>query len=233
MVGLKGTAPGWPRSLHDHSPHAAGVIARKAWWRLELTALAQYTERMRLFIALPVPEEVRARLARAQQHLEAMGLPVRWARPEGLHLTLVFLGEVSEDRIAAIQRAMDEAAMTVGPISLGVAGTGAFPMRGVPRVLWSGFTGDLARLSDLQQRLADRLRAATFEVEDREFRPHVTLGRTKAPWPAEQVQAWRRWATPTSPEFGTWRATDVHLIRSQLHPQGSRYSTVYTSVLGG
>ena len=189
---------------------------------------------LRLFVAIAVPAAVQDALARAQRRLQAAGVALRWVRPHGIHLTLAFLGNVDEARVAPVEEAMGAAAARSGPFDLSVAGLGRFPPRGAPRVLWAGLDGDLDALHRLQGDLDSRLRAADFALEDRPFRPHVTLGR------APQRRAGDLGATVSQAlaseavrrlQFGGWRVVEIVLMRSQLSSAGSIYTRLATAPL--
>lgn len=131
---------------------------------------------MRLFLAVPFPPEVRSHLAEAQRQLRAQGVQANFSRPENLHLTLAFLGETPRCRDAA--RAMAAAQDRCFPLTLG--GFGHFG-----DVLWMGVEPCPA-LTDLATSLQARLREAGFALEDRPFRPHITLARrARCPQPPQ------------------------------------------------
>lgn len=186
---------------------------------------------VRVFIAIDVPPSVRDQLQRMQEHLGDVQLPVRWVQPDGIHLTLAFLGDVLEAHLPAIQQVMDRVSERHVPFRLAVAGLGAFPVRGTPRVIWAGVDGDLAPLSHLHQQLTAELRSSGFAIEDRSFSPHVTLGRAKSPWSAAHLQAWRSTVTRVPSEFGRWTVKCISLMQSHFQPQGSRYTERYTCEL--
>ena len=188
---------------------------------------------MRLFIALPLPAGVRERLEGAQAVAHRLALPLRLTRAEGLHLTLAFLGETPEDRVDALRGVIDEAARGVAPFRLELAGLGAFPSARRPRVLWVGLAGDLTELARLHAALSDRLADAGFRVEEREFRPHVTLGRSTGEWTTAQLEALGRLLDAPVSATGSWSADALHLMRSELRRDGARYTTLYTSPLVG
>ncbi|CAA9249666.1 MAG: 2'-5' RNA ligase [uncultured Chloroflexi bacterium] len=187
---------------------------------------------VRLFIALPLPEEVRANLAAAQAGVSRLRLPLRFARAEGLHLTLAFLGETVEERLPALRSLIDEAAAPSPAILLTVRGLGVFPNPRRPRVLWAGLEGDLSQLVALYDRLGGSLAAAGFPVEDRPFRPHVTLGRVSGEWTPETLRLLHAKLAETPEPFGAWRAETLDLMLSELRREGARYATLHTSALG-
>jgi RNA 2',3'-cyclic 3'-phosphodiesterase len=189
----------------------------------------------RLFISLPVPTPVRRRLAALQEEWSAAGLPFRWVRPEGLHLTLVFIGQRPEGDVPRLEGALARAVGGRGPLRLAVEGVGAFPGLERPRVLWAGLTGDLVALDGLRRAVGRELRAARVPFERQPFRPHVTLGRAKGPLAESGVATLREAGRREggAPAFGAWTATDVHLMRSDVRPGGAVYTTLARAPLDG
>lgn len=131
---------------------------------------------MRLFVALNLPEAVRTALWEAAGRLRATDLPVKWVAPEGLHVTLKFLGEVPPEREPELVSALARARVGARPLPLAVNGFGAFPDARHPRVVWAGVTPDPA-LELLQHGVEREFAPLGFPTEGRAFRPHVTLGR--------------------------------------------------------
>ncbi len=179
----------------------------------------------RLFIAVPIDDSVKSNLARVETAAarsqpgrgDGGGRGVSWVRPENLHITLAFLGEVEERRADEVEDAVYAA--TEGHsalLQLQARGLGAFPNEEKARVLWAGLDGDVPRLIDLQSRLVSELRRAGFEVEPKRYRPHITLARFR--WPQRLPDR-----LPRLQEFGEWQATELQLIESHLRPTGARY----------
>lgn len=131
---------------------------------------------MRLFLALNFPPPVRQDLWRAATRLRDLELPVKWVRPEGIHLTLKFLGEVPEQRETELVAALGRAARGARALPLALDGFGVFPDWQRPRVVWAGITPEPA-LEILQHRVEQEFAPLGFPTEARPFRPHVTLGR--------------------------------------------------------
>ena len=169
----------------------------------------------RLFIAVPIDESVKSNLERVGWAANVRG--VSWVAPENMHLTLAFLGEVEERRVAAAEDAIYAATEDMeGPLVLQAQGLGAFPDERNARVMWAGLDGDVPRLKGLQARLVEELRAAGFEVDAKRFRPHITLARFRFPQPVpERVSRLQ--------EYGAWRVTELQHIESHLRPSGARY----------
>lgn len=196
-------------------------------------------EALRTFIALDLPPEVKGYLARLQERLRAAAmessrpLPVRWAAPAGIHLTLKFLGDVPSPQLEGIYRAVERAAEGCGPLRLAFGALGAFPSRQRPRVLWIGLEGDLAELGALQRRVEEQLAPLGFPPEGR-FVPHLTLGRVRdQASPAEKAALGRLLGTLSPGEAAAFRVEAVQVIRSQLRPEGPRYTVLFTVPLAG
>ena len=177
----------------------------------------------RLFIALPIADDVIAELARVARDGPR---DWRWVKPDAMHLTLAFLGEVEEGRVAATERALRRGAEGAPALELAAAGLGAFPDQRRARVLWAGVAGDLRQLAALQTGIARALGSEGFELDGKPFHPHLTLARARVPQPLPP-------SLDRAQRFGSWRATEVRLYRSHLGPQGPRYEVLAAAALGG
>jgi 2'-5' RNA ligase len=131
---------------------------------------------VRVFIALTPAPEVQRAVWEAFAPLRARADAVKWVRPDALHLTLKFLGDVADDRAAELATALGEAVRGARPIPLAVRGAGAFPDPERPRVFWAGVEPEPA-LELLQDRVERVFAPLGFPTEARAFRPHLTLGR--------------------------------------------------------
>lgn len=182
-------------------------------------------EGWRVFCAVALPEEARAAAAAHAARLREAFPRVRasWERPEKMHLTLKFLGDVERGRVGELSRAASRAVSSVGAFELTLAGPGAFPPHGPPRVLWLGIEDVRGRLAHLHQRLEDECAAAGFPREPRPFRPHLTLARLREPRDARGLAAAHK-QTPFAPH--TFTVSEILVIRSELGPGGSRHTTV-------
>ena len=184
---------------------------------------------MRLFVAAELPDDLRRRLVAVQETLARAPLPVRWVRPDGIHLTLKFLGEASDSRLKEIRTVLGEAGRYVVPFSLEAAGATAFPDRGAPRLIWVEIRGDVAAA----RRLASDIDAATarigFPSETREFRAHLTLGRVKG----QERGDWRSILEPIAARAtGGFEVTEYVLFSSRTGPGGSVYTPIERFALG-
>ncbi len=174
---------------------------------------------MRLFIAVPLPEAVSERVTAVLAELGRREWPVRWVRASGLHITLKFFGEVTADRVDAIEEALRRAADGTAPLELALGSGGAFPTVRRARVLTLGIRGT-AGLELLQDRLERACEAIGYPPEGRPFFPHVTLGRVREgarlPRDAQTI------LEGIGPEL-PFRADRVVLFESRQTPDGPSY----------
>jgi 2'-5' RNA ligase len=178
---------------------------------------------VRLFIGIEISDEVRAELARVQQRLGRCRAKVKWVPPQNIHLTMRFLGEVSEDRLESVSAAMAGAAGG-GPFEFEVCGLGRFPSRGSPRLVWAGVKDGAERVCAVQAELERGVRKAGFEAERRRFTPHLTVGRVKSRAGTDELSALIEQHADRA--FGRCPAAELVLIRSKLTPSGAVYSAV-------
>lgn len=184
---------------------------------------------VRCFAALPIPKSAAASLERIMAPLRELPWPVRWVRPEGVHITLKFYGEVAEDRAESIAESLDFAAAGIGPLGLAFAGFGAFPGPDRPRVLWAGVDAPPA-LEILQDRIETRADAMDFPGEGSLFRPHVTVGRVREGERIPRAESDRLLGTSLTDTFSADR---VVLYRSVPGPGGAVYSPIHEASLRG
>jgi 2'-5' RNA ligase len=177
---------------------------------------------LRTFVAVEIPAEVRVALAAVQSHLRQRGVHARWVRPQGMHLTLKFLGDIPADQIPRAADALQLAAGGHAAFSLTAAGIGVFPALRRPRVIWAGFSGGTGPLADLQAGVEEQLAAAGFPREDRPFRAHLTIGRcSEAAAPAVMAEAVTSFAGEC---FGGLDVSEIVLFQSELKPDGPVYT---------
>ncbi len=187
-------------------------------------------ELLRLFVAVTLPDALRERLARSQERLRATQADVSWVRPENIHLTLKFLGEIHSKLLGRIGPALQSAGRELPPFSVALAGLGAFGGRS-PRVIWAGLTEGHERLTDLADRVDVALGHVGVPKERRPFSAHATLGRVRTPRNADALLA--AVAAGREESFGDVAVEDFVLMQSRLSPQGSTYTVVDRYPLGG
>ena len=180
-------------------------------------------EGIRVFCAVELPEAIRAAAAAhaARLRREFPDARASWARPEGLHITLKFIGEVEAARVEALARAAGAAVGGFSPFRLAVEESGTVPPRGAARVLWLGLKDESGQLARLRRRLEEECEADGFPREPRAFKPHLTVARLRTPQDAHALsEAHRR--TPFGPHH--FEVSELIVIRSELGPGGSRYT---------
>jgi len=179
--------------------------------------------RIRSFIALPLPDEARARLAALRRAADP-GAPVRWVAPDAIHLTLKFLGELEPERVDAVKGALARLGWGRGAFDFTLAGVGGFPSLARPRVLWAGVTGGAETVVALAEQVEGALEPLGFPREARRFTPHLTIGRVKDV-PRGGPRGWgERFGAAAVLAPSVVRAETLVLYESRLSPSGARYS---------
>lgn len=184
-------------------------------------------ETLRTFIAIVLPESVIRQLAQVQRQLERQAPPesVRWVKPEGVHLTLKFLGDTPVDKLDAIRAALGEVASRASPCAFTVGGLGCFPNARRPRVIWVGVQPMGEELASLHQAVERAMKPLGFPPEGRNFTPHLTLGRVRDRIPPADLA--RLGTLVSSADVGTLgevQARSFALIQSVLKPSGAEYT---------
>ncbi len=178
---------------------------------------------IRTFIAIPLPDNLKEMLGRTMSSLRKKNPGVRWVKPEGIHLTLKFLGDIAEDLVEDLSAELDNIARGYPALSLRFSGFGAFPNTRRPRVIWVGLAGDLPELAGLASQVDAMCSGFGIEREKRAFSAHITLGRLKVPSMVD---------LETDLIEEGFSATQVLLYRSELLPTGARHTILHRSSLG-
>ena len=184
---------------------------------------------MRVFVALDVPEPVRARLAEHSARLKKVCPNARWVRLEGVHITLKFIGEVLPEKLEQIRHALG-GLPSLGPIAVQFAGLGFFPGALRSHVLWAGVEAD-PKLAELAAAIEMKLAPLGIAPEKRAFHPHLTLARFESP---QGTQALREAVEVMGrPEFGEDTFREFHLHQSVLKRSGAEYTRLVTYPFSG
>jgi RNA 2',3'-cyclic 3'-phosphodiesterase len=179
---------------------------------------------VRLFVALQIPGEVRARLASLINDLRPLAPTIKWVRTENLHLTLKFIGEAEAQRIETIRAGLAKIRVRAA-MELKFRGLGFFPNEKRPQVFWAGIDAPPV-LTHLAGEIETELAGLGFPREDRTFAPHLTLARLDG---ARLAEAFRKAIEQRAgQEFGAMRPTEFHLVESKLKPARAEYTTVQT-----
>ena len=187
---------------------------------------------MRVFVAVDLDPEIREKISRFLDGIRGFADEARWVRPESLHVTLKFIGEQSEEQVAAVTERLQS--ITAKSFELHFTGHGFFPTAKAPRVFWIGIQVG-AELAELATEIDSALSELKIPREDRPFSPHLTLARGGA---GSGSPKWRkgdgfnrtftglqeRLTAMSELDFGTMAAREFFLFRSQLSPGGSKYT---------
>lgn len=174
---------------------------------------------MRLFVALELREDVRAAMRELIASLTAKAKNARWVRPEGMHITLKFIGHTDTSNLESIRTALS-AVHSSQPVDMHFRGVGFFPNDKRPRVFWCGIEAS-PNLAQLASRIENVLEPLGIEREARDFAPHLTLARFNPPGRADELV--RAANELRSREFGFARETEFHLFESITKPSGAEY----------
>jgi RNA 2',3'-cyclic 3'-phosphodiesterase len=176
----------------------------------------------RCFVAVLLPEQMRARLGSVCAELRGQTPGLSWVKADNLHLTLRFLGEVEPMMLGHVRAAVTDAAAAVPPFTVSLGGLGGFPQGRGPRVLWAGVSTGGDEMTALHRALEAALAARGIPREGRSFHPHVTLARVRDARGADGLAS----ALGAGPSFGEVRVSALHLMRSELDPRGARHTVL-------
>ena len=178
-----------------------------------------------MFCAFELPEALRSRI---NQHSSKVREAVpdaaaSWSRPENIHLTVKFFGNVDQSRVPVISAAAARVVKEFSPIQIEVGKTGVFPRPSRPQVLWIGIDDRSGVLSKLQERLENEFALEGFPKEDRAFRPHLTIARIRRPQNADRLAEVHLGLEFSAVAVGL---SELILFRSELNPRGSKYTAI-------
>jgi len=189
-----------------------------------------FLDKIRAFIAVPAPDEVKRLIDRIENELRSAGADVKWVEPDNVHVTLKFLGNITPDRVEIVGEEITQALTGVRRFEVEVSGMGTFPKHGrSPRVIWLGLGQGSDMLCEVARRVEDVCANLGFEKEERPFQPHLTIGRVRR----------------GSPNLGKLRdeidrieynplkllVDRVNLMRSELSPRGPTYTVLVSMAL--
>jgi len=186
----------------------------------------------RTFVAIPVPETLAAKLTRLQSLLAPDLAAVRWSMIPPFHLTMAFLGDVSDTDLNQVCRTVEETVAALPSFELRIEGLGVFPNPAKARVIWVGVTGPgLEIVNEMRALLAPAL-AATGYPCDEEFTPHITLGRLKRKRdePVDLLPLLNHYRTWSA---GSFRVPELVTFASTLTSEGPAYAPLARAVLQG
>ncbi len=195
--------------------------------------------RWRLFIATDFPESHRSHLDRLLEIISASDLPIRWIGANAAHMTLHFLGETEVEVAELLRMGFGSATGDVVPFQLRIDGAGAFPNLTRPQIVWLGLAGDIASLRRLHRATENFLLQFEIQAEEREFKPHITLGRARQKLESPEINALVSLMRSSDVKSilaeleAPFEVDHVTLYRSHLSSTGSTYEPVTTARLRG
>jgi 2'-5' RNA ligase len=183
---------------------------------------------MRTFIAVPIPENCSKMLGRLQHDLRACRPDVRWVAASSIHLTLKFLGEANPEILPELAKSVESAIEKQAGFDLRLHGLGCFPNQRNPRVIWCGIEGETDRLSKLRQNVETACASFGFDPENRDFHPHLTLGRVKGKRNLQPLLDCINIGSDLECKF---KVGHFNIYKSTLNPQGAVYTVLKTIAL--
>lgn len=180
--------------------------------------------KIRTFIAIDVPEKIKDEIFELEKELmKSAGEGVKWEGKEKFHITLKFLGDVNEEAIDLIYDTLNERLNGFGSFSVIYKGLGCFPDMKHPRVIWIGCEDPSGKLFELQKIVEEKMNELGFEKEDKEYHPHITLGRVKNP---KNISGLIKKMESINFETRTGEVAEVLIMKSDLKPTGSVYTVL-------
>jgi 2'-5' RNA ligase len=188
----------------------------------------------RTFLAVALSDAARAALRREISALASALPSVRWVNVASLHLTLAFLGDLDDERLASAHEATQAATQQGAPFALTLDRLGTFGPPHAPRVIWAGVGGEVAALRHVQTALARELDTRGFPPQEYpDYAPHLTLARVKDRLPAPEHTALQQRANTPLAHTATWTVTTLDVMKSELVRPAARYTTLASYPLGG
>jgi 2'-5' RNA ligase len=186
---------------------------------------------MRTFIAIEISEEIRNALDQAESHLKYSGADVKWVAKENIHLTMKFLGEVSEKKVEEIKSILDEIGRRTRPFEMIIKDIGAFPKIEYPRVVWVGLDKGANESKAIAEEIDNALSKIGFAKETRPFTGHLTLGRVRSPKNKDKLK--EKMMNYQLPAVKPHLVSSITLFQSTLTPKGSIYTKLHEAKLVG
>lgn len=178
-------------------------------------------EQIRTFIAIEIPASIQQQIALLQNRLKSVGGGISWVKTNNIHLTLKFLGDVPANLMQQVIEATEKACGEIKSFNLEIKGTGFFPDMKRPRVVWVGCEENSGSLQKIHQNLDLLLSNIGFKKESRRFSPHLTIGRVKDQRKIGDILNLMQQVPFKTEQFV---ASEVIVMKSQLHPAGSIYT---------
>ena len=180
---------------------------------------------IRTFVSVSVPKEIVNIQSMLKSTVEPKGAKVRWVMNGKMHLTLKFLGNTTQGSIDNLNEALFNVVKSAKVINLSISGTGAFPVKGRPNVLWLGIKGDIDELKQLTVNINNSLEPLGFITEKRDFLPHVTIARIKSN--QKKIPNISNYLNTTFTEL-PMKIVKISLVQSESFSKGTFYTILGT-----
>lgn len=179
---------------------------------------------MRVFIAVELPENVKAKVAKIQDKIKKLDNVnrIKWVSPDSLHITLKFLGEIEKERLKDVFEAAEKTSCNFSCFSVNIQGMGIFPESGTPRVLWVGIEEGSLELLQIVQKLETDLFEKGFAREKKDWKPHITIGRVKQINNKQLIK--NLVSREKNMEGAKVKVEKISVMQSRLTPQGAIYT---------
>lgn len=185
---------------------------------------------MRLFVAFAFPPQIRDKVTKLLKEAQPLAENAKWIKHENLHVTLVFLGYVADDRVSEVERAITFSLSSSRPVLLSLVGGGSFGSKKKPRVLWLGLGGEIEAVKVIHASLERALVPFAYEPEKREYTPHLTLARARDA--SGDLYLARCLPLVEAANFGDFELKQIVLFRSDLSRKGPTYTAIREFPLG-
>ncbi len=184
---------------------------------------------MRAFIAIELSPEIVDCLAQIQSHLKYSGADVKWIETGNIHLTLKFLGDITEEKCVEVRSVLDETGRSFKPFEISIKDIGAFPNINYPRVIWVGLDNGANESKALAEKIGEKLLEIGFQKEPRPFAPHLTIGRVRSPKNKEALK--EKIGNAQLPIIKSHLVSSVALFQSMLSTKGPVYTKLHEARL--
>ena len=185
---------------------------------------------MRAFIAIELSDNIRDTLSQIQSHLKYSGADVKWIEKDNIHLTLKFLGEISEEKLQQVKLALEIIGKETRPFEISIKDIGAFPKIDHPRVIWVGLDKGVEESKTLAEKIDEELSKTGFAKESRPFAAHLTLGRVRSAKNRQALQ--QKIKNCQLSTVNCQLIKSIALFQSKLTPKGPIYTKLHEARLG-
>jgi len=185
---------------------------------------------LRCFIAIGIPDSIKREIGNLLDILKKHGVDIKWVVLENMHLTLKFLGNTSDALLPRLSESIFAIVSSYEPFYIKIYNTGVFPNKKYPRVIWTGVDNSEI-LMKLQSDIEHSMSLLGYKKEDKQFKPHLTLGRVRSQ--KGIINIVNELDNFKDKEFGTFTADTIKLMKSELNPKGAEYTCLYDIPFGG